>query len=209
MVIGERFAWSHLPKTGGDTTRELFELLPGLVRRADPGDTNYKHATFKERIRELDGKTLAMNFRRLPAWVLSRAQHVTREGVWPEYTPLPMQTADEMADSDLPDRRLEHFTDFWRLRIDAFLRLEHLRQDFVAFLREFVYVSPELERRLHEHPARDVAAYDHELATWFTAEQLEQMYARNPRWAALEEQLYGNLLLDPTNTPPLPKNSSP
>ena len=203
MVIGERFAWAHLPKTGGDTTRGLFELFPGLVARADPGDTNEKHATFRQRLDEVAGKTLAMNIRRLPAWVLSRAQHLTREGVYPDYVPLALQTAAEMAASDLPDKRLEHFTDFWRLPIDTFLRLEHLRDDFVSFIREFADVDAEMERRVHAHPARDVAEYDHDLTAWFTSAQLQQLYECNPRWAALEEQLYGDLLLDPTLTPPV------
>jgi hypothetical protein len=205
MVIGERFAWAHLPKTGGDTTRELFQLFPGLVDHADPGDTNVKHSMFTQRPEEVAGKTLAMNFRRLPAWVLSRAQHLTVEGVYPEYVPLPMQTSDEMAASDLPDTRLEHFTDHGRLRIDAFLRLEYLREDFIEFVRAFVEVTPELERRVHEHPARDVRAYEHKLAEWFSREQLELMYRRNPRWAALEQELYGDLLLDPAATPPVPR----
>ena len=39
MVVGERFAWAHLPKTGGGTTRALFGLFPGLALFADSGDT--------------------------------------------------------------------------------------------------------------------------------------------------------------------------
>ena len=204
MVIGERFAWAHLPKTGGDTTRELFQLFPGLVDHADPGDSNEKHALFVNRRREIEGKLLAMNFRRLPAWVLSRAQHMTVEGVYPEYVPIPMQTSNEMAESDVPDTRLAHFTDHGRLSIDAFLRLEHLREDFIEFVQAFVEVTPEMKRRIVGHPARDVRDYDHELATWFSRDQLELMYERNPHWAALEERLFGDLLLDPARTPLVP-----
>lgn len=204
MVVGERFAWAHLPKTGGDTTRELFQLFAGLVTFADPGDTNEKHATFRARRDLVAHKKLAMNIRRLPAWALSRAQHLTREGVYPDYTPLALATPAEIAASDLPDVRLEHFTDHWRLEIDAFLRLEHLREDFLGFVRAFVEVTPEMERRVHEHPARDVADYDHDLASWFSADDLATIYERNPRWAALEEELYGGLLLDPRAASPAP-----
>ena len=204
MVIGEGFAWAHLPKTGGDTTRELFQLFPGLVLRADPGDTNEKHLTFRRRQDVVAGKVLAMNIRRLPAWALSRAQHVTREGVYPDYVPLPLATTEEIAASSLPDLRLEHFTDHWRLDIGVFLRLEHLRDDFLDFVRRFVAVSPERERLVHEHPARDVGDYDHDLQRWFSPAQLESLYERNPRWAALEEELYGDLLLDPRASLPGP-----
>ena len=30
MVIGERFAWAHLPKTGGDATHEMLCAIPAL-----------------------------------------------------------------------------------------------------------------------------------------------------------------------------------
>jgi hypothetical protein len=194
VVIAERFAWAHLPKTGGDTTRELFELFPALVLHADPGDTNDKHALFSRRRAEIEGKTLAMNFRRLPAWVLSRGQHLSREGLYPEYEPLPVPSAAEMACTGIPDERLLHFTDHWRLEITAWLRLEHLREDFIAFVSRFVELGPDDVRRVHEHPARDVADYDRRLESWFSPGQLEEMYQRNPRWAALEQELYGNLL---------------
>jgi hypothetical protein len=34
------------------------------------------------------------------------------------------------------------------------------------------------------------------------------MYERNPRWAELEQRLYGDLLLDPGRTPPVAKRDS-
>ena len=102
MVIGERFAWAHLPKTGGMATERMFRLFPALIVFADPDDTDEKHATFRARRRMLDGKLLAMNLRRLPFWVLSRAQYVSREGIWPDYDPIPMAPAAELAGELVP-----------------------------------------------------------------------------------------------------------
>src|SRR6476619_5523637 len=99
MVIGERFAWVHLPKTGGSATLELFRLYPEVIVFADLEDTNAKHTLFAQREEEVRGKQLAMNLRRLPFWALSRAQHVARWGVHPDYKPIPMATADELAAS--------------------------------------------------------------------------------------------------------------
>ena len=48
MVIGERFAWAHLPKTGGSATLELFRVFPELIVFADFDPGNDKHATFKQ-----------------------------------------------------------------------------------------------------------------------------------------------------------------
>ena len=44
-----------------------------------------------------------------------------------------------------------------------------------------------------EQPPVNAHEYDHELGTWFTPEQVERMYERNPVGAGLEEQLYGDL----------------
>src|SRR5215212_3736115 len=55
MVIGERFAWAHLPKTGGTATVELFQLFPELIVHGDFEDTNEKHTRFDERPKEVEG----------------------------------------------------------------------------------------------------------------------------------------------------------
>ena len=46
MVIGNNFAWAHLPKTGGDATAKLFSIFSHAVTFADPIDSNDKHTTF-------------------------------------------------------------------------------------------------------------------------------------------------------------------
>ena len=82
MVIGERFAWGHLQKTAGDATLGMFHLFPDLILHADPRNVEDKHASFASRADQVEGKLLASNFRRLPAWTLSwahhRAQYATR-----------------------------------------------------------------------------------------------------------------------------------
>jgi len=92
MVIGERFAWAHLPKTGGDATRRMLLSVPGLATVGDPADSNDKHLPFFAREREIEGKLLVMNIRRLPAWTLSAAHHRAAHGVHPEYVPLALES---------------------------------------------------------------------------------------------------------------------
>jgi hypothetical protein len=193
MVIGDRFAWAHLPKTGGSATLKLFLLFPDLVEFADVEDSNEKHTTFKERQNEVAGKTLLMNLRRLPFWVLSRAQHVSRWGVHPDYKPIPMASAEELAESDFPDNRLLLFTDGERFPIDRWLRMEHLGEDFMSFISDLTDVSDEQRRAALDLPLVNAHEYDHEVESWFTAEQIERMYNHNPVWAGVEEKLYGGL----------------
>jgi SAM-dependent methyltransferase len=194
MVIGERFAWGHLEKTGGDATVELFLVLPELVRFADPPSSEEKHTAFPSRAEEIRGKVLALNMRRLPSWVLSWALHRARYGEYPDYEPLSMMPPREMAESSAADQRLLEFTDNRELTIDRWLRTEYLADDFLAFVSEFTEVSPAKQLEILELGSRRLGTpltYDHRIDQWFTSDQIQTMYERNPEWAAVEQQLYG------------------
>jgi hypothetical protein len=193
-VIGERFAWAHLPKTGGMATAELFRIFPELIVQGDFDEDNSKHALFSEREALVRGKTLAMNLRRLPFWVVSRAQHVSRWGVYPDYDPIPIATPEELAASDFPDSRLQLYTDGGRFTIDRWIRMEHLVDDFLEFISAFAEVTSDRLAAVRALPAVNAHEYDHEIATWFTPEQIDELYERNPAWAALERDLYGDLI---------------
>jgi hypothetical protein len=193
MVIGERFAWAHLPKTAGMATAKLFRLFPELIVFADPDDTNDQHTPFSARFEEIQGKLLAMNFRRLPGWVLSRAQHVSRWGVHPDYKPIPMDPPETLADSPFPDSRIKIFTDEGRIRIDRWLRAESITDDFLAFISEFTDVTDERRRQVEEIGPVNTHDYDKDVSNWFTPDLIERMYAANPVWATLEREIYGDV----------------
>ena len=193
MVIGHDFAWAHLPKTGGDATLALFGLFPDLIEFSDPADSNDKHTLFESRASQIRGKVLAMNFRRLPSWVLSRAQHVSRRGIYPDYEPLPMGTPDELADSDFPDDRLRLYTSEGRFHPDHWLRMESLADDFLGFVSGFRDVADAERRGVEELGTVNMARYDHEIDNWFSPAQIRRMYLNNPSWATIEQELYGAL----------------
>jgi hypothetical protein len=192
MVIGERFVWAHLPKTAGMATARLFKLFPELILFIDPEDTNDMHTPFSQRQEEVRGKLLAMNFRRLPVWVLSRAQHVSRWGIYPDYTPIPMDPPEELASSSFPDSRIKIYTDDGRIRIDRWLRAESISEDFLDFISEFTDVSEERRQQVRDLGPVNTHDYNKDVSDWFTPELIERMYAANPIWAALEREIYGD-----------------
>jgi hypothetical protein len=194
MVIGEKFVWAHLPKTGGDATLAMFELFPDLVEFADSRFTDQKHAMFRVREEALPGRLLVMNIRRLPSWALARAIHRSRHGGLPELQPMRMGSPHEMAVSSFPDLRLSTCTDDGRFQIDRWLRMEFLAEDFLAFVSEFTEVDEETKKKVLELGPINAQKYDHDLADWFTEEQIAQMYRNNPVWAAFEKHAYGNTL---------------
>jgi hypothetical protein len=192
MVIGETFAWAHFPKTAGMATAELFRVFPEVIVSGDFADTNDKHAPFAEREPEIRAKTLAMNLRRLPFWVLSRAQHVSRWGVYPDYEPIPMATAEELSQSSFPDERLSIYTDSGRFKIDRWLRAESLSEDFLAFISEFTDIPEERRTAVRAQGPVNTHEYDHRIDSWFTGDQISTMYERNPIWTLIEREIYGD-----------------
>ena len=132
-----------------------------------------------------------MNLRRLPFWVLSRAQHVARWGIHPDYQPIPMDSPKQLSESAFPDSRLALFTDNGRLHIDRWLRMEELAEDFLEFISGLTEVSDDARAKVNDLAPVNALRYDHEIGHWFSQEQIETMYEHNPTWAELERVLYG------------------
>lgn len=193
MVITERFAWAHLPKTGGDATYRMFASVSGLVRFADPLDSNDKHETFWNREQAIAGKLRVMNIRRLPHWALSAAHHKATAGLFPERLPLPLPSAEEMADSTDPDDLLRWMTDGPRLAVDRWLRTEFLRSDVLALLDDLGELTAEARESVSA-VAWSGGEYDRDLSRRFSPGQIERLYQRNPGWAEIERSVYGDLL---------------
>ncbi len=194
MVIGERFAWAHLPKTAGDATHAMLVAVSGLAVFADPPDSNDKHLPFFAREAEIAGRLRVMNIRRLPAWALSGAHHRAAYGVHPDYRPGPLETPDQMASRTDADDLLRWMTDHGRLAVERWLRAERLQDDVLALLGELGVLTAEVGERVLAVGRVNVGSYDRDLSRWFTPEQIHRLYARNPEWARVERLVYGALL---------------
>jgi hypothetical protein len=194
MVIGQRFAWAHLPKTGGDATRAMLCAIPGLVRFADPAESNDKHMPFFGREEEVAGKLLAMNIRRLSHWAVSGAQHRARHGLYPDYQPGPLESPEEIASRTDADDLLRWMTDHGRFRIDRWLRMEFLQDDLLALLGDLGERSPAAERAIGSVGRLNEGRYPHELE--LTSDHVARLYELNPIWAEVERRAYGELPID-------------
>jgi hypothetical protein len=190
MVIGPQFAWVHLPKTGGDATLAMFRLFPELILHADDSSTNAKHDPFEAHADEVGGKLLVMNIRPIGSWMLSYAHHIARAGLFPDYTPLPMPSREELAESTVPDAMLSYLLGNGRFRVDRWFRTEHLRKDFERFVCEFTHVSGACRRAISNFPYLNAMSYDHDVSKWLSPGAVQGLYARNPLWAACEEEAY-------------------
>lgn len=90
--------------------------------------------------------------------------------------------------------------DWWleRFGIDErwiLLRVECLKADFLSCLRTHEPIGRCARWRVRSVNARNRSSYVRSLESWFTPVDLQDIYNANPRWAALERQLYGDLLI--------------
>jgi hypothetical protein len=192
MVIADEFAWAHLPKAAGTATQAMFAAVPDLVLFQAPIDSNDKHDAFWAHAEAIEGKLRAMNIRRLPSWVLSTAHHKAVSGVWPEFEPLPMPTVEEMVESTEPDDVLRWMTDGPRMAVDRWLRAEQLADDVEALLLEIGTPSRVANKAVGSVPWVG-KPYDHNVASTFSADEIRQMYERNPGWSEAERVAYGEI----------------
>jgi hypothetical protein len=170
----------------------MFELFPELVVFADPADDRAKHSSFGEREDMTAGKLRACNVRRLPAYLLSWAVWRARPGN--EVGRKTMESPHEISEIPRGDRRLARITDDGRFPVERWLRMEHLSEDFLAFVSDLTVIGDERSRQVSDLRVINKLDYDHEIGHWFTDAQLKRMYEVNPTWRGIEEMVYGDLL---------------
>jgi hypothetical protein len=191
MVIGDTFAYGHIPKTGGDAVHAWLAQIPGL--EVDPICENRKHQYFWHRGVRRD--LYVLSIRRLPFWALSLLHElgshpdVSREyGIPPGDTVHPEYALLLKADECL----IQHQA-FGR-PIGVWLRMENLFDDLVRFIGEHVRpVTPDLLRRLQSVRTKGQRNYNHNVDAFFTADQIAELYAKFPVWTAIEKKVYGSL----------------
>ena len=213
MVIGERFAWGHLGKTGGDSTLEMFRVVGNVILYADPQESPEKHDTFvqKEKKTGLDltnGKERILNIRRLPSWVMSfvtfqnqnyqvpiNKELILKGRIWNE------------ARSWLKEGTPSYVMAFFELWIDDFLRsyesdkvthwlrVERLAEDFIRVISNFTVIGEDQKARIRQIRRNVNDKYDRRIEAWFSPEELTGLYEHCPLWASVEKKVYGNLLV--------------
>jgi hypothetical protein len=195
MIVSQRFVWAHVPKTAGDATATMIQQVPRLVVMADNLSDHAKHLSLHHRMGSITRKVLVANTRRLPEWALSYMRHREQFGQWPDYVPQGPRSADVVAAESVADQWLDEIIGPYE--IDFWIRQEHLVDDLVRFLREHADLTPDEERsvrsvgRVNDQKPRFRLRRPVTADRFFTAEQVEALYANNPRWAAIERAVYG------------------
>lgn len=197
MIIGDRFIWLHLPKTGGTSASRLFSELaiPSIV--ADDQSLDNKHESIEARLPDWDfateSKSLFITLRRLPQWLLSDWHHKhLKMGLDIPFEPVKSGLFYSLrlggvwvaADYWLRYFRIENCT--------GVIRLEHLEEDVSE---KIVPLLPAQAPPLR-FPRDNVNSYSRDLASYFSSSDLRRIYACNPIWQQQELQAYGCVTLN-------------
>jgi hypothetical protein len=204
VIVGRSFVWMHFPKTGGHTVaaaiRDAARGREALVFDRPGADDHRWHDSVSDRARaersfDPAGKLVISGVRRLPWWVLSRVHYeaarpphrcATREMICRG------QYFEQDGSVNHADAHVARLGDH---PIDRWVRLEHLAEDFVAHFEGLL--GPRVRRaarKLKKVVNPTALDYVKSLDFYFTSAELEALYAANPRWAAMEARVYGDLL---------------
>jgi hypothetical protein len=191
MIIGETFAYGHIPKTGGDAVHAWLSRIDGL--EIDSVTEARKHEYFWHR--GVRRNLYVLSIRRLPFWALSYLHELAGHpksarnyGIPPDDTVRP-----EHAFLLRPDEYLCQHQAGGR-KIGFWLRMENLFEDVLRFLDFHVEpVTLALRQTLAAVPTKGRRPYDHDIHDFFTRDQISRLYARFPIWTEVERRVYGSL----------------
>lgn len=201
MIISEKLVWFHLPKTAGTTTDRLFTASRIPLSIQDSQSSYVKHLPLnlhpnRQNI-SIESKQPVVNFRRLPYWLLSNYHHKIKK--------MSLSLSFDPVKSGMFWRDKENTwlpADWWLDRFDiddswSFLRVEHLKADFLSCLNMYQPISLIPRARVNLVKSLNKTDYVRSLDHWFDCCDFAGLYDSNPRWAALEQKLYGSLILPP------------
>jgi hypothetical protein len=170
MVIHEKFAYGHIPRTGGSAIHLFLEIFAAeLGLKMDLAGDHSKHDPFS--IRGIDNsRLLVLSCRRLPSWYISWTSMAINTGINTKKASMVWQKPHledllnpnskynhrinlEFGSSfaTLPDAYLHAFTSGGKLRIDQWFKVDSgLVMDIQKFVSSYVVVTDAHRQRLEQ-----------------------------------------------------------
>lgn len=194
MIASKRFIWLHVPKTGGHTVHAALK-----ASGADIGEGDIPHEGLAQReARDPDfvvgDRVVVAGIRRLPHWILSRVHYEASRAPY-RLINREMLLRGEFYERGGEINRADDYAGvFDDPRITRWIRLEHLQDDFVRHFGDLLDGRVRLAaRKLRRLTNPTYVSYIKDPRFFFTPGEVEDLYAANPVWAALERRAYGGL----------------
>lgn len=203
MVFGKNFVWLHFPKCAGHTVEQALRSLGGKAGMAFDSRSLPVgwHDTIEDRrqrnaIDDFSGKQVVCGFRRLPHWILSRVHYDASRPPHLCATRAMIRRGEFFEAQGEIKRADDYVRHFGRSKVDRWIRTEHLAEDFERHFSELLGtpLAGAAVRRLRRIVNGTSLNYVRSLGFYFTADELSELYESNPLWAAVEQELYGDVL---------------
>jgi hypothetical protein len=185
----------------------MFAMIPHAWRIFDPHTDPRKHGTLADAHRRAPGSEsckVIINLRRLPHVLVSYFHHMQRHAPderyasgarwgamsYREYLHWVLehpqnQSYDWILDHHLGEREPDHY-----------LRVDDLGRSFLEVVGRYHEIPDELRTSAAAIRA-NVGGYGRGDATsWFTRDEMEQLYRNCPRWSRCEQSVYGGRLFE-------------
>lgn len=190
MIYTSRYTIGHIARTGGDATKALVHAVASIDAIESVNIPYYfgneKHQAFSGHEKGLR----VLNIRRLPAYILSIRVHQS------VYTHKPAWSAEDCCTLCNGDSELKRMTNDFNIRVDRWLRCEHLRDDINKLFTEIYKDKFTTQHKavLYSAVTKAKIPYDHNVYNFFSNKQLKRLYNEHLKWAELEHRLYGSIL---------------
>jgi hypothetical protein len=190
----------HFPKCAGSFTEKLLKRYfledPHIsFDKIDPSNVIW-HQNVAKREKtsnvDLSGKSVICNFRRLPYWIISRINfEASRSGVIvPREMYIEGRFFEMNGKESYADKYLARYTE---RKVDHWIRVEYLQEDFFHAFSNYLDVRTIINPSCFKETV-NVSMGESSLGRWFNNKEITLLYASNPKWTELENELYGNLL---------------
>lgn len=192
----------HFPKCAGTFMEKLLKKYYENDQSVkfdltDPTDIIWHQNVIQREERmhvDLSGKSLICNFRRLPNWIVSRINYESARSA--EIVPREMYVKGrffEMSGNEsFADKYVTRYTG---RPVNHWIRVEHLEADFYNAFNPYLDVKAKVQSSDFKEKI-NVSKGVLNINQWFTDEELAILYRSSPKWAQLEMELYGDLLVE-------------
>lgn len=204
MIVSDTFIWVHFPKCAGHTVDQAIRSVThgrSDIRFDQRTEMASWHHSPEDRRKSDPSLTFAdrriiSGFRRLPYWILSRVHYDASRSPYLTATRDMLLRGEFFERNGLVQRADAYAEHYSRSGVQRWIRTEHLAEDFERHFGDVLgsQLARAAVRKLRKVVNGSRLNYGRDLAYHFTPAELDGLYAANPVWAAIEREIYGDLL---------------
>lgn len=189
MIVGEKFVWLHLGKTGGKTMRTLISLIEDEKLTKIFGfpehHNNISQHEKKYGVQINKDINIVIGFRKLIPWMQSF--HMQQFGKLDGFRELAIKGKLKFRNGKIlsPDEILNIYINEENLHRTSFIRIEHMYEDFKKIFKNNKFS----DQRAKEITSIKMGKKNYDKIK-FTESEINKIYELNPFWQRIEKEIY-------------------